>query len=92
VPISWVKNYGDGKAMHMSLGHNEAVWENPTYMQSMLGGVKWILGIEPGDATPNPELSSEQEAKAKADFLASGQEFPAGTKPPEKKPAEKKAK
>ncbi|HEX4128723.1 MAG TPA: ThuA domain-containing protein [Pirellulales bacterium] len=90
VPVAWVKNYGDGRVMHMSLGHREDVWENPIYMASLLGGVKWILGMEPGDATPNPELSSAQEAKAKADFAASGQEFPAGTKPPVKAPAKGK--
>ena len=67
VPILWVKNYGDGKAMHMSLGHNESVWENKTYQESMLGGIKWILNLEEGDATPNPELSAEQEKKAVAD-------------------------
>lgn len=70
VPIAWVKNYGQGKVFHMSLGHNEAVWVNPTYMQSMLGGIKWILGYEKGDATPNPELSAAQEAKARADIEA----------------------
>ncbi len=92
VPVAWVKEYGQGKAMHMSLGHREDVWENPTYMQSMLGGVKWILGMEPGDATPNPELSSAQEAKAKADFAAAKEAGlvtePAGT--PKPKTAEKK--
>jgi uncharacterized protein len=67
VPILWVKNYGDGKAMHMSLGHNESVWENKTFQESMLGGIKWILNLEEGDATPNPELSADQEKKAKAD-------------------------
>jgi len=67
VPIAWVKNYGEGKCLHMSLGHNESVWANETYMTSMLGGIKWILNLEEGDATPNPELSKEQEAKAKAD-------------------------
>jgi len=67
VPIAWVKNYGEGKCLHMSLGHNEAVWTNETYMASMLGGIKWILNLEEGDAMPNPELSAAQEAKAKAD-------------------------
>lgn len=67
VPILWVKNYGEGKVMHMSLGHNESVWENPTYQASLLGGIKWILNREPGDATPNPELSAEQEKKALAE-------------------------
>ena len=67
VPILWVKEYGKGKAMHMSLGHREDVWTNPTYMASLLGGIKWELNLEPGDATPNPELSAAQEEKAKAD-------------------------
>jgi type 1 glutamine amidotransferase len=67
VPIAWVKNYGEGKCLHMSLGHNESVWANETFMASMLGGIKWILNLEEGDATPNPELSAAQEAKAKAD-------------------------
>jgi type 1 glutamine amidotransferase len=70
VPVAWVKDYGDGKVMHMSLGHNESVWNNPTYRQSLLGGINWILGNEKGDATPNPELSAAQEAKAKADYAA----------------------
>lgn len=67
VPILWVKNYGEGKAMHMSLGHREDIWTNETYQQSLLGGIKWILGREPGDATPNPELSAAQEEKARSD-------------------------
>jgi len=70
VPIAWVKNYGEGKVFHMSLGHREDVWTNPQYRDSLAGGVRWILGLEPGDATPNPELSSAQESKAKADFEA----------------------
>jgi uncharacterized protein len=70
VPIAWVKDYGEGKVLHMSLGHREDVWTNKKYMQSLLGGIKWMLGLEPGDATPNPALSSAQEAKAKADYDA----------------------
>lgn len=73
VPILWVKNYGDGKVMHMSLGHREDVWTYPTYQQSLLGGIQWILGELPGDATPNPELSQAEEAKAKADVAAAKQ-------------------
>lgn len=70
VPIAWVKNYGDGKVLHMSLGHREELWTNPKYLESLLGGIKWIMGLEAGDATPNPDVSSAQEAKAKADFEA----------------------
>lgn len=66
VPIAWVKEYGEGRVMHMSLGHNESVWANPVYMESILGGIKWILHQEEGDATPNPEVSMKEEANAKA--------------------------
>jgi hypothetical protein len=88
IPIAWVKQYGDGRVMHMSLGHREEVWENPTYLASMLGGVRWILGMEPGDATPNPELSSAQEAEAKALFDAAPESERVKPKPP-KLPAKK---
>ncbi len=74
VPILWVKNYGDGKVMHMSLGHREDVWTNPQYMESLAGGMKWMLGIEQGDATPNPEVSAAEDAKAKADTKAAKQQ------------------
>jgi type 1 glutamine amidotransferase len=67
IPICWVKQYGEGRVMHMSLGHREDVWTNPTYQQSLLGGVKWILGHEKGEATPNPDLSAAQEKKARTD-------------------------
>ncbi len=64
VPVAWCKEYGEGKCFHMSLGHNEDVWTNPKYMDSMLGGIKWILGLEKADASPNPRVSAEQEFKS----------------------------
>lgn len=66
VPIAWVKEYGKGRVLHMSLGHNIHVWQDPRYMESLLGGIKWILGMEKGDDTPNPELSKAEEEKARA--------------------------
>lgn len=66
VPVLWVKEYGKGRAMHMSLGHREDVWTNPTYQASLIGGVRWLLGLEEGDATPNPEVSAELQKIAEA--------------------------
>lgn len=67
VPISWVKAWGDGRIFYTNLGHNTETWSNKTYIESLLGGIKWVLGQEPGDATPNPDVSKAQEQKAKAD-------------------------
>ena len=51
-PISWCRQHGQGNVFYTSLGHNESVWENAAYQQHLLGGIKWALGLEPGDATP----------------------------------------
>ena len=72
VPVLWVKEYGEGRVMHMSLGHREDVWDNPTYQQSLLGGIRWLSGKENADATPNPEVSAKEEAKAKAATAKAG--------------------
>jgi uncharacterized protein len=67
VPVSWVKDYGQGRMFYTNLGHNAETWANKQYRASLIGGVKWVLGLEEGDATPNPEVSKAQEEKAKAD-------------------------
>lgn len=51
-PVAWCKDFGQGKVFYTSLGHREDVWENKRYQQHILGGLKWALGLEPGDATP----------------------------------------
>lgn len=66
VPVAWCKETGEGKMFYTNLGHNEATWTNPTFLKSIEGAVRWVAGIETGDATPNPEVSKAEEAKAKA--------------------------
>jgi type 1 glutamine amidotransferase len=51
-PVSWCKMVGKGHVFYTSLGHREDVWESPEYDKHILGGIKWALGLEPGDATP----------------------------------------
>lgn len=66
VPVAWVKNYGEGRVFYTNLGHNTETWSNKLFIESVLGGIKWVMGLEPGDATPNPEVSKAEDAKAKA--------------------------
>lgn len=67
-PIAWCKNFGNGRVFYTSLGHREDVWDpawkegkgdrknSPAvaeaYQMHILGGIKWALGLEKGDATP----------------------------------------
>lgn len=67
VPVAWVKPYGEGRIYYTNLGHNEATWTNPIFLDSVTAGVQWVLGNVDGTIEPNPELSAAQEAKAKAD-------------------------
>lgn len=67
VAVSWVKQYGEGKVFYTNLGHNPETWANPTFVKHLTGGIRWVLGLESGEATPNPELSKAEEAKAKAE-------------------------
>jgi len=66
-PIAWCKKYGKGRVFYTSLGHREDVWDpnwngkggrknSPetakAFQQHLLGGIKWVLGLEKGDAKP----------------------------------------
>jgi type 1 glutamine amidotransferase len=66
VPISWVKDYGQGKVFYTNLGHRESTWTDKRFLNSVEGGIRWILGLEQGDATPNPEVSKAEDLKSKA--------------------------
>jgi type 1 glutamine amidotransferase len=67
VPVAWVKQYGDGNVFYTNLGHNTETWVNKLFIESLLGGIQWVMGLEQGDATPNPDVSKAQDEKAKAD-------------------------
>lgn len=63
-PIAWCKEFGKGKVFYTSLGHREDVWDPnhkdrknskevaEAYQKHILGGIKWALGLEKGDAAP----------------------------------------
>ncbi len=64
MPLAWVKDWGQGKVFYTNLGHNETTWTNKTFLKSVEGAVRWIRGLESGDATPNPQVSKAEELKA----------------------------
>ncbi|TAL05445.1 MAG: ThuA domain-containing protein [Verrucomicrobia bacterium] len=67
-PVAWMKNYGKGRVFYTSLGHREDIWDPAwkdakgerknapaiaeAFQKHLLGGIKWALGLEAGDATP----------------------------------------
>jgi type 1 glutamine amidotransferase len=65
VPVAWCRMWGDGKIFYNNLGHNDKTWADKRFLKSTEAAVKWVLNQVEGEATPNPELSKEQEALAK---------------------------
>ncbi len=53
-PISWVASYGKGRTFYCSLGHNDAIYTDPTILQHYLAGLQYVLGDYdvPAIATP----------------------------------------
>jgi len=66
VPVAWAKEYGDGKVYYNNLGHREETWTKKPFLDSVVAAVKWINNEVEGDATPNPEVSAEEDRKARA--------------------------
>lgn len=45
-PISWCRDFGNGRVFYTALGHNEQVWQMPAFQQHVLGGIEWALGLK----------------------------------------------
>ena len=59
-PVSWCKQYGQGKVFYTSLGHREDIWDtdarlpdrknaaaiSQAYQAHVLGGIEWALGLK----------------------------------------------
>jgi len=45
-PIAWTRMFGNGRVYYNSLGHEEAVWNDPRYQDMLLKGIKWVMREE----------------------------------------------
>jgi len=67
-PIAWCKQVGKGRVFYTSLGHREDVWLSEIYQQHIMGGIKWALGLEKGDAAPIDTTFHLSKDEAKEGF------------------------
>lgn len=54
VPVAWAKRAGQGRVFATSLGHHAEAYDDPELLQMVTEGLKWVLGLVEGDATPRP--------------------------------------
>ena len=51
--ISWCQQVEKGRSFYTSLGHRKEVWRDPRFQAHLVGGLRWAMGLEEGDATPS---------------------------------------
>jgi type 1 glutamine amidotransferase len=56
-PLSWTHEVGKGKGrvFYTALGHSPHVWRDPRFQAHMLGGLRYVLRLADGDATPSAQ-------------------------------------
>ncbi len=67
-PVSWVKMYGKGRVFYTSFGHRDDVIQSDYFQKHLLQGMRWALGYDKGDASPNPPAQLTK-AEAKQGFV-----------------------
>lgn len=60
VPVSWVRNYGDGRVFYTNFGHNAETWQEPAYQQHLIEGIRWALARSEAPSEPNPEVQAAE--------------------------------
>lgn len=56
--VTWVKPFGKGRVFYSTLGHLEAVYDNPMIRTMYVEGIKWALGLTEGATTPHARPAS----------------------------------
>ncbi|MDB5247752.1 MAG: ThuA protein [Segetibacter sp.] len=46
-PMSWYHAFDGGRAFYTALGHDNKSYEDPLYLQHVLGGIKYAMGANP---------------------------------------------
>ena len=64
-PVVWAKQYGKGRVFSVGYGERETTYDIAAFQQMYLGGIKWALGEEPADVTPQPLPANMSAAPAK---------------------------
>jgi type 1 glutamine amidotransferase len=55
--ISWCQEVEKGRSFYTAFGHRKEVWKDERYQKHLIGGLRWALKLEEGDATPSAKLA-----------------------------------
>ncbi|MFC4728555.1 ThuA domain-containing protein [Coralloluteibacterium thermophilus] len=46
-PIAWCHDYDGGRAWYTGLGHTEALYRDPRFLEHLRAGLRWSAGLQP---------------------------------------------
>src|SRR5580765_573643 len=58
-PIAWSHNYAGGRAWYTGMGHTQASYAEPLFLNHLLGGIKFAAGVAPAD--PDSTIDSNYQ-------------------------------
>lgn len=67
VPVTWVRQIGQGRLFYTNLGHTPSTWDDPRFRAQIVQAIRWTGGKVEAPSSPNPEV---QDAAAVAAFAA----------------------
>lgn len=67
VPVTWVRQIGQGRLFYTNLGHTPSTWDDPQFRAQIVQAIRWTGGRIDAPASPNPDV---QDAAAIAAFAA----------------------
>jgi type 1 glutamine amidotransferase len=53
-PVAWCRRVGKGRLWYTALGHTEASYTEPEFVQHLLGGIQIAAGVKQADFAPSP--------------------------------------
>lgn len=64
VPVSWIREAGEGRVFYTNFGHREETFSHPAILRHMLDGIQYALGDLEADATPTAKAAVKKPALA----------------------------
>ena len=59
-PVAWCRKFEGGRIWYTALGHTEASYSEPLFVQHLLGGIQLAAGRKEADFTPNGNSISKE--------------------------------
>jgi type 1 glutamine amidotransferase len=69
-PIAWCRTVGKGRMWYTAMGHTESSFGEPLFLRHLLGGIRYVAGIQPPGGIPTPESHASLAWKREAGAVA----------------------